>query len=291
MSINKKMFESVYNNCLQIIENSNNLYIKEKELRLKKSYLKLREYEDPDLQDFYSIVHELRVYKYLCDLGLKVVVADDKKAGPDFSTRLGYIECVSATKGQKGTAAREYFDKVQQGTMNRYEALLPRLTSVFLDKSRKIKEYLDSSILDPNRPCILAVGTSVFANSNHHDLILELMLRILYGIGDQIISFNPSTNRFVHDGIEKHLYQGEGFKQPSNIKLKLAYFGNLEYKHISGVILNNNAISEELEKQYFRLLLNPLAINPIDTSMLQHVEYFSWTSIDEKNINYGWKNR
>lgn len=95
----------------------------------------------------------------------------------------------------------------------------------------------------------------------------------------------------MHDGIEKHLYQGEGFKQPSNIKLGLTYFGNLEYKHISGVILNNNAISEEIEKQYFRLLLNPLAINPIDTSMLQHIEYFSWINIDEKNINYGWKNR
>lgn len=252
--------------------------------------MELCKYEDPDLQEFYSVVQELRVYKYLCKLGFEVEVADDTKAGPDFSTQLGYIECVSATKGEKGTLARAYFDKIQQGRINRYEALLPRLTSVILDKSKKIKEYLNKTIIDSNRPCLLAVGTSVFANSNHHDLILELMLRILYGIGYQTISFDPLTNKFVNNGIETHTFQEEGIKKPLDIKLELNCFGNPEYKHISGIILNNNAVGKEIEKQYFCLLLNPLAVNPIDISLLKRIKYFSFSSIDEKGINYQWHN-
>ncbi len=290
MSINKVLFESIYNNCLRTIENTDNLYIKQKEARLKSSYIELKKYEDSDLQEFYSIVHELRVYEYLKKLSFKVDVADDTKAGPDFSTQLGYIECVSATKGEKGTLARKYFDKIQQGSMNRYEALLPRLTSVILDKSRKIKDYLNKNIIESNKPCIIAVGASVLANANRDDLILELMLRILYGIGYQIISFNPLSSQFADDGIEKHTFQDKGTKQPLDISLELNCFGNPDYKHISGVILNNNSIGQEIEKKYFCLLLNPLAVNPIDTSLLQQIKFFSMTGIDENGINYKWHN-
>ena len=80
--------------------------------------------------------------------------------------------------------------------------------------------------------------------------------------------FSLTTNTFVEEnGVESHAYEGSAVKPPRNADLPLSYFYYEEFQDISGVIVNNNAISEDLEKEYFCLLLNPFATVP----MIKHV--------------------
>lgn len=290
MEINQKLFNDIYNNCLKIINTSTDSNLKKKKSKLDKSYDELCIKENHELQEFYSIVHEIRVYKYLSDLGVEICASDDIKAGPDFITNLGYIECTNATKGANGTPERSYLNKRLKGTMNRFEAALPRLSSSIWDKSKKFKEYLENNIINAEKPCIIALSTAIFSNEFHSDLNLTLLLQILYGIGCETMAFNRTTNQFVEETAETHSYQVESKKPPKNTSIPLNFFSNPEYEHIAGVILNNNSIGEELNKKYFCLLLNPHAKNPINIQLLSGIKYFTYDSLDEQYIYYKWFN-
>ena len=133
MSINKDLFSHIYENCVSIITNSLDINIKKKKVKLDSAYQTLSETQDHELQEFYSIVHELRFYQYMKNLGKHIIAADDNKAGPDFNTELGYIECVCASKGATDTLERKCLDERLNQSMNRYIAALPRLSSVILD--------------------------------------------------------------------------------------------------------------------------------------------------------------
>lgn len=124
MSINKPLFDDIYHNCSDIISKSSDNNIQKKRVKLNSAYTKLCVEENPELQEFYSIVHELRLYQYIKDLGIAINAANDEKAGPDFITDLGYIECISATKGLLGTPERQWLDKRLKESMNRYIAAL-----------------------------------------------------------------------------------------------------------------------------------------------------------------------
>lgn len=290
MSINRDLFEFVYQNCLKIVNTSADLNIRKKEEKLVRSYNELCVKADPELQEFYSIVHELRLYNYLSILGLKPIASDDTKAGPDFSSEIGYIECVNATKGAVGTPERLYLDNKLKGSMNRYEAALPRLSGSIWDKSRKYKSYLKNKVISPDKPCIIALSTSIFSNEFHSASNLDLLLLILYGISYRTITYNLATNQFIKEQAETHAYLSESVKQPQKTSLPLDFFANSEYEHISGIILNNNSIGEDLDKKYFCLFLNPYAKNPINTNMLAEITYFAYDGIDEQYIKYKWFN-
>lgn len=208
MSINKPLFDEIYEECLQIISNSQDKNIISKRTKLDVSYNKLCELEDHEHQEFYSVVHELRLYSYLKQIGISVSAANDNKAGPDFISDIGYIECVCLTKGEKGTPQRKCLDDCLRGSMNRYVAALPRLTSVLLDKQKKFSDYLSRNLIDENKPRIIAVNTSIFSNEFHSDSNLDLALKVLYGIGCQTMCFDIKTNSFVDEkGVETHAFE------------------------------------------------------------------------------------
>lgn len=79
-------------------------------------------------------------------------------------------------------------------------------------------------------------------------------------------------------------------KPPRNVDLPLSYFYYEEFKDISGVIVNNNAISEDLEKEYFCLLLNPFADVPIDKTRLFRIKYFELDNTDDNYATFRWYN-
>lgn len=292
MSINKNLFNYIFENCLSIITNSSDVNIKKKNVKLDLAYQTLSKTEDHELQEFYSIVHELRFYQYMKNLEKHIIAVDDNKAGPDFTTELGYIECVCASKGVKGTLERKYLDERLNQSMNRYIAALPRLSSVILDKKKKYESYLRHNKIDEKKPCIIAINTSIFSNEFHSDLNLDLILKILYGIGCTTMRFNLETNQFIEDTeCESRLYEDTGLKPPKNIELQFNYFSQKEFENISGVILNNNSIGEELKKENFCLFLNPFARCPIDVSLLEGITYFQLSEMDEQHLTYCWHNK
>lgn len=289
MSINKHLFETIYKNCVSIIDNATDRDILHKKVKLDAAFATLCRLEDPELQEFYSIVHELRLYQYIKDLGFKITAMNDSKAGPDFRTDMGYVECVCATKGRSGTPEHQWLNERLNQSMNRYESALSRLTSVIFDKKDKYKLYLQKQIIDDDTPCIIAVNTSIFSNEFHSQLNLDLVLKILYGIGCRTMSFNLETHNCVGQSeVETHLYENKALKPPRNADLSLDNFSRSDFKHISGIILNNNSIGEELEKEYFCLLLNPFARVAIDKSILQDIKYFALSETDGNSFTYKW---
>lgn len=288
MNINKKIFASIYDECLEIIQSSSDKAIINKEEKLNKAYKKLVENDDNEVQEFYSIVHELKTYHFLKTKGLAITAQNDNKKGPDFyCEELGYIECVSVTRGEKGTECREYIEKCLARISSTYLAALPRITSVIIDKKKKFEDYLSKRIIDSQVPRIIAINTSVFSNLVCSDSIFRLLLQILYGIGNQVLWVRRNPISFIDEGegVETHRYNDKGFKHDHR-ELELAYFEKEEYQNISAIILESNAITETDIENNFIIFTNPNANTPINVERLRAFNVFVQRSKDDNMIGY-----
>lgn len=291
MSINKPLFKKIYSECCAIIETSEDKNIKLKMDKLKSAYNELCRKQDCELQEFYSIVHELRTYQYLKILGINTVAQNDNLAGPDFNSDIGYIECVSVTKGKIGTAERQFLDAQLAGIMNRYLSALPRITSAIFDKKKKFSDYLNKNILSSDKPLIIAVNTSIFSNEFHSDLIINLTLKILYGVGAQSLPYNLATNSFVEqNGFQTHIFDERG-KKSVDKELSLNYFALDDFRIISAIIMVNNSIGENLNNKYFNIFINPNAINCVDLQKIGNARYFDIYKADNNYLYYKWYNQ
>lgn len=291
MGINEPLFDAIYRECLQIINESTDKNILSKQRKLEASYRELCRLKDHELQEFYSVVHELRLYDYVKRLGIAITARNDNHAGPDFLSDLGYIECVCLTKGATGTPQRQWVNQRLGGSMNRYKSASHRLTSVILDKQKKFSDYLNKNVIDKNRPRIIAVNTSIFSNEFCGDLNLELALKVLYGIGCLQMCFDPKVNAFVEaKGTATHAFEDTDIKPLSNVELHLNYFSQTEFQNISAVILVNNSIGEKLKKDYFNMLLNPYSDTPLNINLLSGISYFALSSVENGYNNYQWYN-
>lgn len=288
MSINKTKFASIYDECLEIIRSSSDKAILNKEEKLNKAYKKLVEHDNNELQEFYSIVHEVKTYHFLKTKGLAITAQNDNKKGPDFyCEELGYIECVSVTRGEKGTECREYIEKCLARISLTYLAALPRITSVIIDKKKKFEDYLSKKTIDSQVPRIIAINTSVFSNLVRSDLMFELLLQILYGISNQVLWVRRNPISFIDEGegVETHRYNDKGYKH-DHLELDLAYFEKEEYQNISAIILVKNAITENDIENNFIIFTNPLANVPINVERLRAFNVMVQRSKDDNMIGY-----
>ncbi len=273
MSINIPLFNRIYVECNAIIDASKSPAIIAKRKKLASAYKKLCQTQDAELQEFYSIVHELKIYHYLLTNGCKIEAQDDRKQGPDFKCQeLGYIECVSVTKGEPGTPARKYVDKILSGDWNRYKAALPRITSSLKDKKEKYQLYLNSGVLDTNKPRLIAINTSSLYDLRM-DLMVDLCLEILFGIGNQVLDFDFDSAKSSDAATEFHIYNNVGKKDNTRV-LQLDYFSLEEFKNISAIILVNNTIGEDIKKEQFTVFVNPNAAVPLYQERLNCARYF-----------------
>ena len=284
MSINKPCFENLYSRCCDIIKSSSNKNIKKKQLKLDNAYQILCKTEDGELQEFYSIVLELKVYEYLINNNVNLIVADDSREGPDFESDFGYIECISVTKGKKGTESRNYVDKMLSGSINRHKAEIPRISSAIKDKKDKYLKYIKSKTIDIKKPKIILIGTSIFVNEFHSSLCVKDFMHVLYAIGNEYIMFDKKKKKFV-DTQNRHYHNYDKLGKKSNkIKLEFDYFYQDEYKDISAVILVCNQIFEEINKSNFVIFINHNANCPIDKTQISQFNYFSL--INENNDGF-----
>lgn len=291
MSINRPLFDSIYQECCDIIKASSDKQIFNKRNKLDTAYELLCKTENCELQEFYSIVHELRTYRFLCEKGLTLSAQNDNHIGPDFlCDELGYIECVSITKGEAKTECRKYVDACLKGTINRYKSAFPRITSAIVDKKNKYENYLSKYAINSQLPCIIAINTSIFSNEFHSDLIVDLFLKILYGIGCQTISFGSDlTSTSVESEIETHQFDDIGQKSFEK-ELQVGYFSQDSFRDISAIIVENNSIGEKIENKYFRVFLNPLSIVPLQTEKLKAFIYFQMEEYAKEYVQYKWYN-
>lgn len=214
MNINKPCFENLYRRCCNIIKNSSDKNIKEKQLKLDRTYQTLCRTENCELQEFYSIVLELKVYEFLTSNNINLIVADDSKEGPDFECEFGYLECISTTKGEKGKIGRDFINMILSGSTDRHKSEIPRISAAVKDKKDKYIKYGEDNVIKKNKPQIIVVGTSVFANEFQSCLCIEDMMQVLYAIGNETIFYDIKSNQFINTSNTRyHNYDNIGKKQ------------------------------------------------------------------------------
>ncbi len=270
MPIVLTQYEKVFKKCKAILENSNDKNMKSKESRLIATFNQLCKVQEPT-QEFYGLVHEITLYDFLLKHNINPVAGSDLHGGPDFSSKIGYIECVSTTMGEKGTPERDLIDwRLEQG-MNRYLSALSRLTSVIRSKRMIYNSYIDKQVVDKSTPLVIAVSSAMFTKEFCGDLIFDLAMKILYGIGSQTFPFDMVSHSFIpQNGIATHCYEDKGRKSEDK-ELELNFFSKEEYNIISAVLVTTNVINEDLENQHVAIFVNPNAINKLDTNKIDNI--------------------
>lgn len=275
MSINEPCFKKLYESCCDIIKNSNDKNIKNKQTKLNDSYNKLIRTQDCELQEFYSIVLELRVYEYLLKNKINIKATNDTKKGPDFECDFGYLECVSVTKGEKGTPGRDFIDKQLLGSVNRHKSELPRISSAIKDKKDKYTNYIENKVINDHKPLIIVVGTSIFANEFNSSSCIEDTMQVLYSIGNEYLMYDVKNRKFIDTPNRQNRNYDNYGKKSESLNLEFDYFFKNDYKNISAVILVCNHIFENIDKNNFRIFLNPYTSRPIDKNAISLFKYFN----------------
>lgn len=240
---------------------------------------------DIEYQEVYSVVHEIRLFDYLRQKNIGIMMHTDISAGPDFECDFGYIECVSITKGEGEN--KNVFEQIMKGRNNRYKAGGLRIASVLCDKKQKFMNYITDKKICNKKPCIIAVSTSILSNEVHHELSSTLMKKLLFGIDVQVICFKKEGVK-TSETEDFYLYNPSVSKNGK--EFVTGYFWNDDFKDISAVILNHNAFTEDINDEYFEIYLNPNANVPIDIQSIQEFKYFYLKSKNTKEILFDWNN-
>ena len=281
MPIVMTQYEKVFKKCKAILDNSNDKNMKSKEERLIATFNQLCKEQEPT-QEFYGLVHEITLYDFLLKHNINPVAGSDLHGGPDFSSEIGYIECVSTTMGKQGTIGREWVDRQLDKNMNRYLSALPRLSRVIFDKRAKYEKYIKNGVVDKSTPLVIAVSSAMFTKEFCGDLIFDLAMKILYGIGPQTFQFDTVSHSFIsQQGIETHCYEDKGRKSKEK-ELELNFFADEDYNIISAVLVTTNVINEDLENQHVAIFVNPNATNKLDTNKIDNIRCLV---LDEKLDN------
>ncbi len=268
MAVNLELFKRVYKQGCSIIDNSREKNIKNKKKKLKMFYDKIIYENNYEIQEFYAIMHELKVYDYINNqLNINIKVADDNFKGPDFEIDYAYIECIHMTKGSD---------------TNRSKGITTRITSSLNSKKKKFDEYND--ILD-SKPKIIALSPGLLASEINSNRILEIVQKVLYGIGNKQLDVKFENGNPKIKNKNNYSYISE-VKKYNNSKINLDIFSLEEYFNISGVIFTNISFGEELKKENFILFLNPNAKYYIDREIGKKIKLFGLIKEDEKYKYY-----
>ena len=150
--INEKYFKEINQKLINILDNSN---LKQKEIKTRKGKLNKRLADmisKKEIDNHYvSLAHEIKSYEMLKNYGnLKMATDSNSETGPDFRLNNYSIECVSCSSGDTTKNGLENYrlNENRKSMIVDYnkllEILLPRITQELVEKSKKIKTYIDT---------------------------------------------------------------------------------------------------------------------------------------------------
>ena len=88
MPYNPYLFDKIYNNCCDIINQSKDKNIKLKKHDLDFAYDKVEKTNNCEVQEFFAVTHELRTYELLQKINKLPFAHKDSKRGVDFFQNL-----------------------------------------------------------------------------------------------------------------------------------------------------------------------------------------------------------
>jgi hypothetical protein len=139
-----------------------------------------------------------------------------------------------------------------------------RVTSAFATKSRKISQYLQQGVIANEDTRIIAISAGRWASciSDHP---LPLIMKTLFPIGDNFVTFDRETEDILEEGFHfaPDIHRAA---RPDDPIPKTAFLHD-GYAHISGVIWSRNGIGNLLlhQSRPITYVHNPFAQVPLPT--------------------------
>lgn len=268
MSYNHFLFQQMFDEANQIIENSDDKSIRRKKKKLEIAYKKVQQSDSSDVQEFYSLLHEIRTYELLKKLNLKPVSHNDNSAGPDYISDIGYVECVTFTKPTDDDSK-----KILKGSFNRYKAYEPRVSQAIQEKYYKYKKYFEEDEIDKTCPRIVCVNAGQCEFDIHGETFIEAFEKILYGLGCESVEIDASMKtehwfRKYEDSMTKPngaLIETDLFsKKPFSIISAVMYVDNLVYeKYNRPIIYINHNAKVKIDRRKIRKFLSFIRVGKL----------------------------
>lgn len=239
---------------------------------LQSIYEEARAYLDDDfsavfLREFEQRAWELCVFKYLKANGV-TIYSSSRRAGPDYDTDIGYVECIAVMRGAGANAVPIPQASVLQedGTFYPEVSAQPvptneikmRISSAFAEKQRKFEGYCTQQWFNTEKPRIIAInwhceGTTW--QSDSRNIAINASLQTLFGTGFPEIVINTETSSVV----DERLSHVPILRNANNAPIDVGYFARppeSEEKRIDGVILSS-AWSGFCRHETYRAVNNP----------------------------------
>ena len=252
MSYNKVVFEDIYDDCLKIMQKSNDRNVVKKQKCFEQYYNEVTTTDNYNVQEFFAIAHELRTYEMLKYLKMKTTANNDDKPGPDFICNLGNLECVTFMQ-----PSDEKSKKILKSNINRYKAYEPKVSQAIYEKFKKFQKYIEKNNIDQTKPNIICLNAGICKDDIFPTTLLRICEKILFGLGYETLLLNPKTNeeiwfRSYEDTIQNH----------NEKEIDINFFNFNEFSIISAVLLIINSVDEQYSKPI--LFINPKANVKID---------------------------
>ncbi len=158
--------------------------------------------------------------------------------GPDITLdkdgRRVWVECIAPGVGTGELQAEPLpTGRVIAGDPNG-EKIIFRITAALADKAAKTREYVDAGLISAYEPILVAVSLALVSNSGTSRLE-NYCLKALHGTGQSVfmvpIGDPPKPIRL------EQRYQSE-IAKPSGAQVPLVPFASLQYRWISGLLMN-----------------------------------------------------
>ncbi|MDC0294653.1 hypothetical protein OAK98_04580 [Mariniblastus sp.] len=216
-------------------------------------------------RNFQQRFWEMYVACTLKKQGLSLESADE---GPDLKvTNLELTTWVEAIAPNSGSGD----DAVSSGVIDGVagvdeEGIILRLTGAIAEKHNKYLGYLKNGIVEETEPYVIAVNGYNIPTSETDDWPYYIM-KAVYALGNQGGLINTESGEIEYEEIQRKptITKSSGSSVSTNI------FEDEAYKGISAIIYSrSNGGNGPIELGTdFKILINPIASNPIDTNWLE----------------------
>jgi len=153
-------------------------------------------------RDFPARAWEVHVLHYLQRSG--VALATSPPMGPDFKGVLDgrklWVECVIVTSGVGDDAVLQPSKHQSLVALGPSEKVALRYASALTSKLAKIAHYRKKGIIATDDAVLVALHQANIQDSDLHDWVNPVVLRVLFGIGEPTIAIDPyagTTSRYI----------------------------------------------------------------------------------------------
>lgn len=231
--------------------------------------------------NFQGVFWELRLASILYKQGHQFYPRKEK--GPDFTLKHSnnpiHIECVAPTPGDENKVDSvpkpieeshglcSTLRPTESGFAPENEILL-RLTSSLDAKCSIFKSYIETKVIEPTAPCVIAINGNNISLFNSPIEGIPQICRVLFGMGQL---YKTPTGSMVFQHREK-LHKTNGESVPS------IFFDAKGFEIISGVLYSDIDISNPKELFF---IPNPNAINPVPPGIFDFCTQYFPESIED----------